>query len=98
MKEKHQQEKRDCNIAAKLKIQLLMEEEEQDYENFLRADSCLQKLPEITKKSVWRAYKNLFQTDLLDDMIEACTCGDETTKAYRKPDVKINKYNYLFTR
>ncbi len=77
MKKEHQQEKRDCNTAAKLKIWLLKEEEEQDLKNFLRADSYLQQLPGRYQNSVKRAYKNLFSRDLLEDMVEACTWGDE---------------------
>ena len=77
MKKEHQQEKRDCNTAAKLKIWLLKEEEEQDLKNFLRADSYLQHLPGRYQNSVKRAYKNLFSRDLLEDMVEACTWGDE---------------------
>ena len=77
MKKEHQQEKRDCNSAAKLKIWLLKEEEEQDLKNFLRADSYLQQLPGRYQNSVKRAYKNLFSRDLLEDMVEACTWGDE---------------------
>ena len=77
MKKEHQQEKRDCNTAVKLKIWLLKEEEEQDLKNFLRADSYLQQLPGRYQNSVKRAYKNLFSRDLLEDMVEAGTWGDE---------------------
>ena len=79
MKKEHQQEKRDCNLAAKLKFWFLKEEEEeeQDLTNFLRADRYLKKMPGRYQNSVKRAYKNLFSRDLLEDMVEAGTWGDE---------------------
>ena len=77
MKKKYQQEKRDCNTAAKLKFWLLKEEEEQDFTNFSQTDRYLQKIPGRYQNSVKRAYKNLFSRDLLKDMVKAYTWGDE---------------------
>ena len=73
----HQQIKKDCNSAVKLRNWLLMEEKQQDHTNFLLADSYLKKLPGRTQESVKQAYKKLFSRDFLTDMVEACTWEDE---------------------
>ena len=61
----HQQIKKDCNSAVKLRNWLLMEEQLQDLTNFIQADSYLKKLPGRTQESVKRAYKKLFSRDFL---------------------------------
>ena len=73
----HQQIKKDCNSAVKLRNWLLMEEQQQDLINFLQADSYLKKLPGRTQELVKRVYKKLFSRDFLTDMVEACTWGNE---------------------
>ena len=76
-KKRHQLKVQAMNTAVKVRTHLLKEEETWNGLDWLKGAQLIEKETTKKKELIFKAYKNLFNRDLVMDVAEAATAGDD---------------------